>query len=51
MVVNASNIAKNLKWLSKHAIEGVLIKDVSDFVGLLTGAGPESKAFKQNFGY
>ena len=43
MVVNASNINKNLKWLSKHANEGVVIKDISDFVGLLAVQGPESR--------
>ena len=32
MVVNASNISKNLKWLNKHANEDVLIKDISDFL-------------------
>ena len=43
MVVNASNITKNLKWLNKHANEDVLIKDISDFVGLLAIQGPESR--------
>ena len=43
MVVNASNISKNLKWLNKHANEDVLIKNVSDFVGLLAIQGPKSR--------
>ena len=43
MVVNASNSRKNLKWLNKHANKDVLIKDISEFVGLLAIQGPESR--------
>ena len=42
MVVNASNISKNLNWLNKHATEDVLIEDISEFVGLLAIQGPKS---------
>ena len=52
LVVNASNSIKNLKWLNEYADEDVLIKDISDFVGLLAIQGPESrKLLRQNFRY
>ncbi len=45
MVVNASNSSKNFKWLNKHANKDVLIKDISEFVGLLAIQGPKSRNF------
>ena len=43
MVVNASNRSKNLKWLSLHKGNDVIIKDISDSVGLLAIQGPKSR--------
>ena len=43
LVVNASNREKNLKWLKKHQNSNVLIKDVSESIGLLALQGPKSR--------
>ena len=43
LVVNASNREKNLKWLKKHQNSNVLIKDISDSIGLLAVQGPRSR--------
>ncbi|MFL3004775.1 MAG: glycine cleavage system aminomethyltransferase GcvT [Candidatus Neomarinimicrobiota bacterium] len=43
LVVNASNREKNLKWLKKHQNSNVLIKDISDSIGLLAVQGPKSR--------
>ena len=34
---------KNLKWLKKHQNSNVLIKDISDSIGLLAVQGPKSR--------
>ncbi|MEE9190108.1 MAG: glycine cleavage system aminomethyltransferase GcvT [Candidatus Neomarinimicrobiota bacterium] len=44
MVVNASNIKKDLDWLKKNLIEGVEIKDMSDRLSLIALQGPKSRA-------
>ena len=45
LVVNASNREKNLKWLKKHQESNVLIKDISESIGLLAIQGPKSRDF------
>lgn len=48
MVVNASNIAKDLAHISRHAARfGVTIEDVSDDMGLLALQGPEAAKILQ----
>jgi len=44
MVVNASNILKDLEWLRQHLFQGVELRDRSDEVGLLALQGPEAEA-------
>ena len=43
LVVNASNREKNLKWLKKNQESNVLIKDISESIGLLAIQGPKSR--------
>ena len=43
LVVNASNREKNLKWLKKNQERNVLIKDISESIGLLAIQGPKSR--------
>jgi aminomethyltransferase len=43
MVVNASNIKKDLNWLNKNLIEGVKIEDMSDRLSLIALQGPKSR--------
>ena len=43
MVVNASNINKNWKWLKDHCPDNVELKNISDEVSLIAIQGPESK--------
>ena len=45
LVVNASNREKNLKWLKKNQESNVLIKDISESIGLLAIQGPKSREF------
>jgi aminomethyltransferase len=48
MVVNASNIAKDLAHISRHAARfGVKIEDVSDNMGLLALQGPQAAKILQ----
>ena len=49
LVVNASNREKNLKWLKKHQNSNVLIKDISDSIGLLAVQGPKSRKILTQF--
>ena len=49
LVVNASNREKNLKWLKKHQNSNVLIKDISDSIGLLAVQGPNSRKILNQF--
>ncbi|HEX9614443.1 MAG TPA: glycine cleavage system aminomethyltransferase GcvT [Bacteroidota bacterium] len=42
MVVNASNITKDLDWLRSHATGNVAVDDVSDKTALLAVQGPRS---------
>ena len=47
LVVNASNIEKNFKWLKSNLIEDVSIVDKSDQISLLALQGPDSQKFLQ----
>lgn len=47
LVVNASNIEKDLEWMKKHAIEDVVIEDKSDSYALLALQGPSAEAILQ----
>lgn len=47
LVVNASNIEKDLQWIQKHNQYGVDIKDISDRTSLLAVQGPKSVAVLQ----
>lgn len=49
LVVNASNIEKNFKWLEKHLLSEVVLKDISENMGLLAIQGPLSRDLLQNF--
>jgi len=42
LVVNASNIEKDWKWISKFNIEGVEMKDISERTSLLAVQGPKA---------
>ncbi|GAC1429965.1 MAG: glycine cleavage system aminomethyltransferase GcvT [Ktedonobacteraceae bacterium] len=50
LVVNASNIAKDLAWVKEHGqhLRGVTITDQSDFTALLALQGPEAQAILQS---
>lgn len=43
MVVNASNIDKNWKWLKGHCPDSVELKNISDEISLIAIQGPESR--------
>ena len=45
LVVNASNIEKNFKWLSSKLIDDVLLEDQSDTISLLALQGPLSRSY------
>jgi aminomethyltransferase len=47
LVVNASNLKKDLDWLNSHIEGNVQIKDVSEQIGLLALQGPQSRAILQ----
>ena len=47
IVVNATNVQKNFKWLEKNLLDGVVLKDVSDEINLIALQGPESKRILQ----
>ena len=47
MVVNASNIGKNFKWLESVLIKNVKIKDLSSDIGLIAIQGPLSRRVLQ----
>ena len=49
LVVNASNIEKNFKWLEKHLLSEVILKDVSGNMGLLAIQGPLSRDILEGF--
>lgn len=44
LVINASNIAKDIEWLKRHAPRDVLVKDESDDTALLALQGPLAEA-------
>ncbi len=48
MVVNASNIDKNLDWLESVMIEGVILKNKSKDIGLIAIQGPFSRKILQS---
>lgn len=49
LVVNASNIEKDLEWLNGHRISGVELKDVSDETCLIAVQGPDSRSLLAAF--
>lgn len=44
LVVNASNLEKDLHWLMKHKPENVTIENKSDEIGLIAIQGPQSRS-------
>ena len=47
VVVNASNLEKDLDWLNSHKVGQVSIEDVSDQTGLIAIQGPRSRNILQ----
>ena len=47
LVVNASNIEKDLEWMNKHVTENVVIEDKSSSYALLAVQGPRAEAILQ----
>jgi glycine cleavage system T protein len=47
-VVNAGNLEKDFSWLSKHKIEKVEIKNISDDISLIAIQGPKSVEILQS---
>lgn len=47
LVVNASNLEKDLEWMKKHATENVAIENKSDDYALLALQGPRAEAILQ----
>lgn len=47
LVVNASNIDKDVEWMKKHASEDVVIEDKSNEYGLLALQGPKAQEVLQ----
>ena len=48
LVVNASNIDKNFKWLSSQLIDGVSVENHSGSISLIAMQGPLSRKFLKN---
>ena len=48
LVVNASNIDKNFKWLSSQLIDGVSLENHSGSISLIAMQGPLSRKFLKN---
>ena len=49
LVVNASNIEKNFNWLQRHLLDNVVLKDISNDIGLLAIQGPMARDILQDF--
>ena len=49
LVVNASNIQKNFNWLEKRLLDNVVLKDVSNEMGLLALQGPMARDILKDF--
>ena len=49
LVVNASNIEKNFNWLDKRLLDNVVLKDVSNEMGLLALQGPMARDVLKDF--
>jgi len=47
LVVNASNLEKDLEWMNKHITSDVVIEDKSDYYGLLALQGPVAEKVLQ----
>lgn len=47
LVVNAANTQKDFDWLKKHAIDGVIVEDVSDQYALIAIQGPKAQSILQ----
>ena len=43
LIVNASNIDKNYKWMNKHVTDDVILKNESDKYSLIAIQGPKSR--------
>jgi len=48
LVVNASNIDKDMRWIQDHIADGVDVENVSDSVALIAAQGPAASAFVQS---
>ena len=49
LVVNASNIERNFNWLDKRLLDNVVLKDVSNEMGLLALQGPMARDVLKDF--
>jgi aminomethyltransferase len=49
LVVNASNIEKDLRWIREHVSEAVAVEDASDDIALIALQGPKAESFLQAF--
>ena len=49
LVVNASNIQKNFNWLQNRLFDNVVLKDVSNDMGLLAIQGPMARDILKDF--
>ena len=49
LVVNASNIEKNFNWLDKRLLDNVVLKNVSNEMGLLALQGPMARDVLKDF--
>ena len=47
LVVNASNLEKDLNWLNSHKTDDMSIEDISDQTGLVAVQGPRSRDILQ----
>ena len=49
LVVNASNIKKNFNWLQNRLLDNVVLKDISNDMGLLAIQGPMARDILKDF--
>ena len=49
LVINASNIDKDIDWLTSHLVDGVEIENVSDKTGEIALQGPSAERILQGF--
>jgi aminomethyltransferase len=48
LVVNASNIDQDMRWIQDHIGDGVAVEDESDTIALIAVQGPAASAFVQS---